>query len=247
MGPSTGPYAYRLSPYTSLAPPAVAASMMPFIMGGRVCVHRPYGPLAQWNTTAAPSQTLRAAAGSVTSAAVTSTPFGASAFPLRLTSRTRWPDDTSRLATASPSGPVPKMTFSAFGCMAPLLPELVYAEHLNMTEVFMPVRIEVMTLGEAWIAIATAILTSGVVGSWEGLPITEVFRATLDIYSPRVDDSIIAQHGAPERLPGCTRTLPATPEWQNSVTPTATRRACTITPTRAAPISAGLFRDLPAI
>jgi thymidylate synthase len=69
-----------------------------------------------------------------------------------------------------------------------------------MTEVFIPVRIEVMTLGEAWIAIAAAILTGGVAGSWEGLPITEVFRASLDVYAPRVDDPIIAQHGDPERL-----------------------------------------------
>jgi thymidylate synthase len=69
-----------------------------------------------------------------------------------------------------------------------------------MTEVFGPVRIEVMTLGEAWIAITSAILTGGVVGSWEGLPIVEVFRATLDVNSPRVGDPIIAQHGDPERL-----------------------------------------------
>ena len=69
-----------------------------------------------------------------------------------------------------------------------------------MTEAFVPVRIEVLTLGEAWIAIATAILTDGVVGSWEGLPIVEVFRATLDVHAPRVDDPIIAQHGDPERL-----------------------------------------------
>ena len=69
-----------------------------------------------------------------------------------------------------------------------------------MTEVFVPVRIEVMTLGEAWIAIAAAILSSGVVGSWDGLPIVEVFRATLDVNSPTVDDPIIAQYGDPERL-----------------------------------------------
>jgi thymidylate synthase len=69
-----------------------------------------------------------------------------------------------------------------------------------MTEVFVPVRIEVMTLGEAWISIASAILTSGVVGNWEGLPIVEVFRATLDVSSPRIDDPIIAQHGDPERM-----------------------------------------------
>jgi thymidylate synthase len=69
-----------------------------------------------------------------------------------------------------------------------------------MTEVFVPVRIEVKTLGEAWMAIAAAILTGGVEGSWEGLPIVEVFRTTLDVHSPRVDDPIIAQHGDPERL-----------------------------------------------
>jgi len=61
-------------------------------------------------------------------------------------------------------------------------------------------RIAVMTLGEAWLAIAAAILTDGVVGSWEGVPIVEVFHATLDVHSPRVDDPIIAQHGDPERL-----------------------------------------------
>jgi thymidylate synthase len=37
-------------------------------------------------------------------------------------------------------------------------------------------------------------------GSWEGLPIVEVLRATLDVYSPKIDDPIIAQRGDPERL-----------------------------------------------
>ncbi len=69
-----------------------------------------------------------------------------------------------------------------------------------MNEVFPPVRIETMTLGEAWIAIAAAILKDGVEGSWEGLPIVEVFRATLDVRSPAADDPIIAEHGDPERL-----------------------------------------------
>src|SRR6202521_5091178 len=71
---------------------------------------------------------------------------------------------------------------------------------IPMTEVFVPARIEVTTLGEAWIAIATAILRGGVIGSWEGLPIVEVFRVTLDVHSPKVDDPIIARHGDPERL-----------------------------------------------
>jgi thymidylate synthase len=69
-----------------------------------------------------------------------------------------------------------------------------------MTEGSAPVRIEAVTLGEAWIAIAAAILSGGSVGSWEGLPIVEVFRATLDVHSPSVEDTIIARHGDPERL-----------------------------------------------
>jgi thymidylate synthase len=69
-----------------------------------------------------------------------------------------------------------------------------------MTEVFVAQRIEVMTLGEAWLAIAAAILAGGVAGSWEGQPIIEVFRATLEVRSPKVDDPIIARYGDPERL-----------------------------------------------
>ena len=69
-----------------------------------------------------------------------------------------------------------------------------------MTEGSAPVRIEAVTLGEAWIAIAAAILIRGSVGSWEGLPIVEVFRATLDVQSPSVEDTIIARHGDSERL-----------------------------------------------
>jgi thymidylate synthase len=69
-----------------------------------------------------------------------------------------------------------------------------------MTDAFVPTRIEADTPGEAWMAIASAILADGVAGNWEGEPIVEVFRATLDVRSPKVDDPIIAQHGDPERL-----------------------------------------------
>jgi thymidylate synthase len=61
-------------------------------------------------------------------------------------------------------------------------------------------RIEAKTPGEAWMGIAAAILKDGVAGNWEGLPILEVFRATLEVRSPAVDDPIIARHGDPERL-----------------------------------------------
>ena len=69
-----------------------------------------------------------------------------------------------------------------------------------MTGISAAVRIESATLGEAWMAIAAAILSDGVVGSWEGQPIAEVFRATLDVHSPAVADPIITRHGDPERL-----------------------------------------------
>jgi len=69
-----------------------------------------------------------------------------------------------------------------------------------MSDAFVPLRIEAPALGEAWLAIAAAILTGGVVGSWEGMPIVELFSATLDVHSPTVDDPIIAQHGDPKRL-----------------------------------------------
>lgn len=61
-------------------------------------------------------------------------------------------------------------------------------------------HIEATTIGEAWIGIASAILKSGVTGDWEGLPILEVFRATVEVRTPGVDDPIIARHGDPERL-----------------------------------------------
>ncbi len=69
-----------------------------------------------------------------------------------------------------------------------------------MPDVADAIRIDVMTLGEAWIAIASSILKGGVAGDWEGLPIVEVFRATLQVRSPTIDDPIIVQHGDPERL-----------------------------------------------
>jgi thymidylate synthase len=70
----------------------------------------------------------------------------------------------------------------------------------RMNEPLAAGRIDALTLGEAWLAVATTIHEDGVVGSWEGLPIVEVFRVTLTIRSPQVDDPIIARHGDPERL-----------------------------------------------
>jgi len=69
-----------------------------------------------------------------------------------------------------------------------------------MTEFPTPVRIDALTLGEAWIAVARTILEGGAAGSWDGLPILEVFRVTIDVHSPRAGDPIIDRHGDPERL-----------------------------------------------
>ena len=69
-----------------------------------------------------------------------------------------------------------------------------------MNDASVGIRIDATTIGEAWVAIASAILKRGVAGSWEGLPIVEVFRATLVTRSPAVDDRIIAEHGDRERL-----------------------------------------------
>ena len=60
--------------------------------------------------------------------------------------------------------------------------------------------IEATTLGEAWMKIVSAILKTGVDGDWEGLPIVEIFRATLEVHSPAVVDPIITKYGDPERL-----------------------------------------------
>src|ERR1051326_895136 len=69
-----------------------------------------------------------------------------------------------------------------------------------MAGILAPTRIGAKTLGEAWIAIAAAILDAGVDGTWEGQPMVEVLRATIDVSSPSLDDPIIARHGDPERL-----------------------------------------------
>lgn len=62
------------------------------------------------------------------------------------------------------------------------------------------VRIEAPTIGEAWLAIASAILKDGAPGSWEGTSMVEVFRATIEVREPEVKDPIIARYGDPERL-----------------------------------------------
>src|SRR5579864_2776558 len=86
-----------------------------------------------------------------------------------------------RSSRVLPTGPSPVASRSV-----PILVHIrvAHPDAKGMTELLSPVRIEAMTLGEAWLAIAKAILIGGAAGSWEGLPIVEVFRATLDVRSP---------------------------------------------------------------
>ncbi|MDT4937789.1 MAG: thymidylate synthase [Pseudonocardiales bacterium] len=56
------------------------------------------------------------------------------------------------------------------------------------------------TIGAAWVNVARSILADGVPGAWDGLPLVEILRATLEIPQPLVDDPIIAEHADPERL-----------------------------------------------
>jgi thymidylate synthase len=62
------------------------------------------------------------------------------------------------------------------------------------------VVIEAETIGEAWLAIADHILTTGVSEHYDGLAILEVAHATLVVARPDADDPLIAAHGDPERL-----------------------------------------------
>jgi thymidylate synthase len=56
------------------------------------------------------------------------------------------------------------------------------------------------TLGEAWLAVADRILTTGRASHYDGLPILEIAQATLDITEPDPDDPLIARLADPERL-----------------------------------------------
>jgi thymidylate synthase len=62
------------------------------------------------------------------------------------------------------------------------------------------IRISTATIGEAWLDVARTILADGIAGQWDGRPLVEVFRVTLQVDAPQVDDPIIAAHADPERL-----------------------------------------------
>ncbi len=61
-------------------------------------------------------------------------------------------------------------------------------------------RLQARTLGEAWLAVAAAILERGAEQTYDGAPTLELELVTLAISQPCSDDALIAQLGDPERL-----------------------------------------------
>jgi thymidylate synthase len=56
------------------------------------------------------------------------------------------------------------------------------------------------TIGEAWRQVVQLILRKGVAGDWEGQPLIEVERVTLDVATPDPEDPFIARHADVEWL-----------------------------------------------
>ena len=61
-------------------------------------------------------------------------------------------------------------------------------------------RLDSRTLGEAWLAVAAAILDRGADQTYDGAPTLELELVTLAISEPRSDDVLIARLGDGERL-----------------------------------------------
>jgi thymidylate synthase len=61
-------------------------------------------------------------------------------------------------------------------------------------------EISARTIGEAWIKIASRILSEGVAHSYDGRAIREILRATLTVSEPHSNDGIISQYANEERL-----------------------------------------------
>lgn len=62
------------------------------------------------------------------------------------------------------------------------------------------VHIERASIGEAWLAVAAAVLDRGARSSWGGLPNLELLQVTLHVTHPAADDPIIARYADEERL-----------------------------------------------
>jgi len=61
-------------------------------------------------------------------------------------------------------------------------------------------RIEAATIGEAWLAVARAVLGSGAASTYDRLPILELDLVTVTVTRPASADPLIDRLGDPERL-----------------------------------------------
>jgi thymidylate synthase len=61
-------------------------------------------------------------------------------------------------------------------------------------------RIEVPTIGDAWIGISAVIMESGVESSYDALAIREVIMPTLVVTAPRSDDEVVKRYANAQRL-----------------------------------------------
>jgi len=65
---------------------------------------------------------------------------------------------------------------------------------------FSNARIEVPTIGEAWIGISALIMASGAEGSYDARAIREVIMATLVVTHPQSDDTLVQRYADAQRL-----------------------------------------------
>jgi len=56
------------------------------------------------------------------------------------------------------------------------------------------------TIGEAWLDVAARILAEGREATYDGRPILELSRVTLEVEQPDPEDTVIARYADPERL-----------------------------------------------
>jgi thymidylate synthase len=62
------------------------------------------------------------------------------------------------------------------------------------------VTIAAETIGDAWLRVADTILLTGEASVYDGMPITEIERVTLDVAHPDPSDPVIAEYADQERL-----------------------------------------------
>jgi anti-sigma factor RsiW len=63
-----------------------------------------------------------------------------------------------------------------------------------------PLWLHATGIAEAWLDNAARIVDDAIPGQWDGLPLRELLRTTVEVDVPAPDDQLIAPHAEPERL-----------------------------------------------